>query len=77
MPACASCGRESPDDARFCAGCGAAFPSDAPVPANTRKVKRATVMALDPLSPGEAEVLLERLLHGVDLTADERAQLRR
>jgi class 3 adenylate cyclase len=38
MPACASCGRATPDDAKFCAGCGAPVARDAPVPAVTRKV---------------------------------------
>lgn len=35
----------------------------------------ATVMPLAPFSPGEAQELLGQLLHGVDLPADERAQL--
>jgi class 3 adenylate cyclase/tetratricopeptide (TPR) repeat protein len=37
--------------------------------------ERATVVALEPFSPGEAEELLARLLPRADLTADERAQL--
>jgi class 3 adenylate cyclase/tetratricopeptide (TPR) repeat protein len=38
MPACASCGRANPDDARFCSNCGAPVASDAPIPAVARKV---------------------------------------
>jgi class 3 adenylate cyclase/tetratricopeptide (TPR) repeat protein len=38
MPACARCGRATPDDAKFCPGCGAPVLGDAPVAAATRKV---------------------------------------
>ena len=66
MIACAQCGRENPDDARFCNGCGAALGADAPA-REERKVVTAVFVDLvgstaraEQLDPEDVRALLRR-----------------
>ena len=66
MIACAHCGRENPEDARFCNGCGAALGA-APTPREERKVVTAVFVDLvgstaraEQLDPEDVRALLRK-----------------